>query len=59
MKANGYGTGQDQLFYGCLWVWAYVSQVRMDELKANFKGDVEIDSAYFHVFGNVVRDTVC
>jgi hypothetical protein len=27
----------------------------MDELKANFKGRVELDCRYFHVFGNVAN----
>jgi predicted DsbA family dithiol-disulfide isomerase len=40
-------------FTDALCVWAYLSQVRMDELRANFKDGVEIDSRYFHVFGNV------
>jgi predicted DsbA family dithiol-disulfide isomerase len=40
-------------FTDSLCVWAYVSQVRMDELKANFKDAVEFDSRYFHVFGDV------
>jgi predicted DsbA family dithiol-disulfide isomerase len=40
-------------FTDALCVWAYVSQVRIDELKANFKEAIELDSRYFHVFGNV------
>ena len=40
-------------FTDALCVWAYVSQIRMDELKANFKDAVEIECRYFHVFGNV------
>jgi len=40
-------------FTDALCVWAYVSQVRMDELKTNFKDAVELDCRYFHVFGNV------
>ncbi len=40
-------------FTDTLCVWAYVSQARMDELKANFKDGVEVDCRYFHVFGNV------
>jgi predicted DsbA family dithiol-disulfide isomerase len=40
-------------FTDTLCVWAYVSQVRIDELKANFKDAVELDCRYFHVFGNV------
>ena len=40
-------------FTDALCVWAYVSQVRIDELKANFKNAVELDGRYFHVFGDV------
>jgi predicted DsbA family dithiol-disulfide isomerase len=42
-------------FTDALCVWAYVSQIRMDELKANFKDAVQLDSRYFHVFGNVAN----
>ena len=42
-------------FTDALCVWAYVSQVRIDELKANFKNAVELDSRYFQVFGNVAN----
>lgn len=42
-------------FTDALCVWAYVSQVRMDELKANFKDAAELDSRYFHVFGDVAN----
>src|SRR5579863_129066 len=42
-------------FTDALCVWAYVSQVRMDELKTNFKDAVELDCRYFHVFGNVAN----
>jgi predicted DsbA family dithiol-disulfide isomerase len=42
-------------FTDALCVWAYISQVRIDELKANFKDAVEIDCRYFHVFGNVAN----
>lgn len=42
-------------FTDTLCVWAYVSQIRMDELKANFKSGVELDCRYFHVFGNVAN----
>ena len=40
-------------FSDTLCVWAYVSQVRMDELQKNFPGSVAVDTRYFHVFGNV------
>jgi predicted DsbA family dithiol-disulfide isomerase len=42
-------------FSDALCVWAYVSQVRMDELQKNFPGSVAIDTRYFHVFGNVAN----
>jgi len=42
-------------FTDVLCVWAYVSQVRIDELKANFKHTVEVDCRYLHVFGNVAN----
>ena len=34
-------------FTDVLCVWAYVSQVRIDELKANFEDAVELDCRYF------------
>lgn len=40
-------------FTDALCVWAYVAQIRMDELKANFKEGVEIECRYLNVFGNV------
>ena len=40
-------------FSDALCVWAYVSQVRIDELQKNFPEEVELDYRYFHVFGNV------
>jgi len=42
-------------FTDVLCVWAYVSQVRIDELKANFRHAVEVDCRYLHVFGNVAN----
>jgi predicted DsbA family dithiol-disulfide isomerase len=36
-----------------LCVWAYVAQVRIDELLQNFSDRVELEYRYFHVFGNV------
>ncbi len=42
-------------FSDALCVWAYVSQVRIDELESNFPKAVELDYRYFHVFGNVPR----
>lgn len=40
-------------FSDMLCVWAYVSQVRVDELLRNFPGRVAVELRYFHVFGNV------
>jgi predicted DsbA family dithiol-disulfide isomerase len=40
-------------FSDALCVWAYVSQVRVDELESNFGDAVELEYRYFHVFGNV------
>jgi len=40
-------------FTDAMCVWAYVSQIRIDELKANFRDGVEVEPRYFHVFGNV------
>jgi len=40
-------------FSDALCVWAYVSQVRVDELRRNFPDAVELDYRYFPVFGNV------
>ena len=38
-----------------LCVWAYVSQIRMDELKENFAESVDIDYYFFSVFGNALE----
>jgi len=40
-------------FSDALCVWAYVSQVRIDELRKEFPDAVELDYRYFPVFGNV------
>jgi predicted DsbA family dithiol-disulfide isomerase len=40
-------------FTDVLCVWAYVSQIRIDELNTNFGNSVEVERRYFHVFGNV------
>lgn len=40
-----------QYWSDVLCVWAYVSQVRVDELKNNFSSDVELTNTYFPVFG--------
>jgi predicted DsbA family dithiol-disulfide isomerase len=42
-------------FSDTLCVWAYVSQIRVDELEKKFPGSVELDYRYFHVFGNVPK----
>lgn len=42
-------------FSDTLCVWAYVSQVRLDELHRNFPESVALDCRYLHVFGNVAR----
>jgi len=42
-------------FSDALCVWAYVSQIRIDELQANFGDAVELDYRYFHMFGNVTK----
>ena len=40
-------------FSDALCVWAYISQVRFDELKNNFPEEVEFEYRYFQVFGDV------
>jgi predicted DsbA family dithiol-disulfide isomerase len=40
-------------FSDVLCVWAYVSQVRVDEVQENFGTDVVFDYRFFQVFGNV------
>ena len=40
-------------FSDLLCVWAYVAQVRIDELLQSFPDRVEVEYRYFHVFGNV------
>jgi predicted DsbA family dithiol-disulfide isomerase len=41
-----------QHFSDVLCVWAYVSQVRIDELKQNFGAQIEMDYHFVHVFGH-------
>lgn len=41
-----------QHFSDVLCVWAYVSQVRVDELKRQFGDKVEMDYHFVHVFGH-------
>jgi len=42
-------------FSDALCVWAYVSQIRIDELSRNFGDAIELDYRYFHVFGSVQK----
>jgi hypothetical protein len=42
-------------FSDTLCVWAYVSQIRIDELLRNFSGSVELEYRYPHVFGDVPK----
>ncbi|MFO1320842.1 MAG: DsbA family protein [Burkholderiales bacterium] len=39
-------------FSDILCVWAYVAQVRLDELKANFTDGVMLDTHFVSIFGN-------
>ena len=41
-----------QHFSDVLCVWAYVSQVRIDELKQNFGAQIEMDYHFVQVFGH-------
>jgi len=50
MSAN---TVQITHFSDVLCVWAYVSQIRCDELLERFPDQTELDCRYFHVFGDV------
>lgn len=40
-------------FSDALCVWAYISQIRIAELKANFPGQVELNYQFLQVFGDV------
>lgn len=40
-------------FSDVLCIWAFISQVRVAELRANFRDEVEFDYRYFSVFGDV------
>jgi predicted DsbA family dithiol-disulfide isomerase len=40
-------------FSDVLCVWAYIAQIRVAELRANFPGEVVLDYRYFSVFGDV------
>lgn len=46
-------TVQISHFSDVLCVWAYVSQIRCDELLERFPDQTELDCHYFHVFGDV------
>jgi hypothetical protein len=39
-------------FSDVLCIWAYIAQIRLDELKANFPDQVEVNYHFFPVFGN-------
>jgi predicted DsbA family dithiol-disulfide isomerase len=39
-------------FSDVLCIWAYIAQIRLDELKATFQGDIEIEIHFVSVFGN-------
>jgi predicted DsbA family dithiol-disulfide isomerase len=47
------GTVQVTHYSDVLCVWAYVSQIRCDELLAQHPEQVEIDCRFFHVFGDI------
>lgn len=40
-------------FSDVLCTWAYVSQIRLDELLAQFPGQIQIETRFVNVFGNV------
>jgi len=40
-------------FSDALCIWAYISQVRVAELRSNFADEVSFDYRYFNVFGDV------
>jgi len=42
-------------FSDVLCVWAYVAQIRVDELRSRFHERVELSYRYLHVFGNVPK----
>ena len=42
-------------FSDVLCIWAYVSQVRIDELKSQFGAQVDVDYRLFPVFGSALR----
>jgi predicted DsbA family dithiol-disulfide isomerase len=42
-------------FSDTLCVWAYVSQIRIDELLERFSGQIELESRFFSVFGSTNR----
>ena len=51
--AHGMSSIRITHFSDLLCVWAYVSQVRCEELLSHFAGRVEMDCRYIHVFGSV------
>ncbi len=44
---------QVHYFSDVLCVWAYVSQIRVDQLRESYPEDVRVDCRYFQVFGNI------
>ena len=40
-------------FSDVLCVWAYIAQIRVEELQANFPGEVRLDYRFLQVFGDV------
>lgn len=42
-----------EYFSDVLCIWAYIAQVRVDELQANFPDEVRIDYRFLQVFGDV------
>lgn len=44
-------------FSDVLCIWAYVSQVRIDELRSQFGAQVDVDCRLFPVFGSALRKT--
>jgi predicted DsbA family dithiol-disulfide isomerase len=58
LTKNGHGVTSQRIrishYSDALCVWAYVSQIRIDELLRNFGNEVEIDYRFTSVFGNVV-----
>ena len=43
-------------FSDVLCVWAYITQIRIDELRDNFADEVQVNYRFLQVFGNVSGD---